>query len=116
MTQLLLWMIIAYGMTNIVVYWSIFNGPRELIRKWAESNLPFNSTGTFIKNMTSCPMCFGTWFGFFFGFFSYSPVHILLGMDVYYSWFFDGMFASGSVWMTHSIIEWFEMNRPTNNN
>ena len=47
MVQLLLWMIIAYGLSNIVVYGSIFNGPREFIRKWSESTLPFNSFGTF---------------------------------------------------------------------
>ena len=116
MTQLVLWSIMAYGITNIVVYGSIFSGPREFIRKWSESGLPFSSMGTFIKNMTSCPMCFGTWIGFFFGIFLYSPVHELLGVSPYFSWFFDGMLSSGAVWAINSIIEWFEQNRPSNNN
>jgi len=115
MTQLVLWMIMAYGITNIVVYGSIFNGPREFIRKWSESTLPFNSFGTFIRNMTSCPMCFGTWFGFFAGIFLYSPVHEMLGVTTYVSWFFDGMLSSGAVWAINAIIEWFEVNRPNNN-
>ena len=115
MTQLVLWMIMAYGLSNIVVYGSIFNGPREFIRKWSESTLPFNSLATFIKNMTSCMMCFGTWFGFFAGIFLYSPVHEILGVSSYGSWFFDGMLSSGAVWAINSIIEWFEQNRPNNN-
>lgn len=115
MTQLLLWNIMAYGITNIVVYGSIFNGPREFIRKLSESKSPFNSMATFIKNMTSCPMCFGTWFGFFAGIFLYSPVHEILEVNLYCSWFFDGMLSSGAVWVINSIVEWFEVNRPKNN-
>ena len=33
MEQLLVWTVMAYGITNIVVYGSIFNGPREFIRE-----------------------------------------------------------------------------------
>jgi predicted transporter len=113
-TQLLLWSLMAYGITNIVVYGSIFNGPREIIRKWSEGSYPFSEFGTFIKNMTACPMCFGTWFGFFAGIFLYSPVHEMLGVSRYASWFFDGMLASGSVWAINAIVEWFEENRPSN--
>jgi hypothetical protein len=51
MTQLLLWMVIAYGLSNIVVYGSIFNGPREIIRKWAESSYFLNGFGKFIKEL-----------------------------------------------------------------
>lgn len=117
MVQLLLWMIIAYGLSNIVVYGSIFNGPRNFINKWGENESAiFHETGAFISKMTSCMMCFGFHCGWFLSISIYSPVHELLGVNTYYSWFFDSMFASGSVWMIHSIIEWFEMNRPTNNN
>ena len=112
MTQLLLWMIMAYGLSNIVVYGSIFNSPRELIRKWSESKLPFNSFGMFIKNMTSCMMCFGFHCGWFLSLLVYSPVHELLLVSSWYSWFFDAFLASGSVWIINSIIEWFEENRP----
>lgn len=115
MIQFLVWVFMAYGITNIVVYGSIFNGPREIIKKWSESKLLLNSFATFIKNMTSCPMCFSVWFGFFAGIFLYSPIHEVLQVNKYISWFFDGMLASGSVWAIHSIIEWFEQNRPQNN-
>jgi hypothetical protein len=115
-TQLIVWVVMAYGITNIVVYGSIFNGPREGIRKWSESNLPLNSFAAFIRDMTSCPMCFSTWFGFFAGIFVYSPIHEILGFTKYGSWFFDGMLCSGSVWAINSIIEWFEENRPQKHN
>jgi hypothetical protein len=93
MEQLLVWTIMAYGITNIVVYGSIFNGPREFIREYAESDKPFNE---------------------FAGFVIYSPVNQLLGVDVYSSWFFDGMLSSGAVWTINAIVEWFEENRPAN--
>ena len=116
MEQLLLWMVMAYGMSNILVYGSIFNGPRNFINKWGESKYPLNGFGAFLSKMLSCMMCCSVWVGFFFGILLYSPVHELLGVHNYYSWFFDGMLASGSVWAINAIIEWFEVNRPSPNN
>lgn len=115
MTQLLTWMIMAYGLSNIVVYGSIFNGPREFIRKWSEDGLFLKPTAQFIKDMTSCMMCFGFHCGWFLSIFVYSPVHDILGLTQYSSWFFDAFLASGSVWIINSIIEWFEENRPNKN-
>jgi len=112
-TQLLLWMVMAYGMTNIIVYGSIFNGPRNFINE--KSNTPgFFLRGFFIfvSDMIKCMMCASTWIGFFFGIFLYSPVHEILGVTPWAAWFFDGMLASGSVWAINAIIEWYELNRP----
>ena len=116
MTQLVLWMIMAYGLSNIVVYGSIFNGPRNFINKWGDSKYPLNGFGAFLSKMISCMMCFGFHCGWFLSLLVYSPVHELLGVNMYYSWFFDGMLASGSVWAINAIIEWFEVNRPSPNN
>lgn len=108
----MLWMIMAYGMTNILVYGSIFNEPRNAIKKWGENvYAPFNGFGKFLTDMLSCMMCASTWVGFFFGGFLYSPVHNILGINPFVSWFFDGMLSSGAVWAINSIIEWFEENR-----
>lgn len=116
MTQLLLWIIVAYGMSNILVYGSIFNRPRNFIYEQAENqNSYFTDFFTFLRDMLSCMMCTPTWVGFFFGIFLYSPVSQLLNVTPYVSWFFDGMLASGSVWAINSIIEWFEQNRPEKN-
>jgi hypothetical protein len=116
MTQLVLWVIIAYGLSNIVVYGSIFGGPREFIRKWSEGiDYPFNGFGVFLKEMTSCMMCFGFHCGWFLSISIYSPVHEILGVNPFASWFFDSMLASGSTWAINSIVEWFEENRPYKN-
>ena len=116
MTQLLLWMVMAYGISNILVYGSIFNGPREFINKWGSNPVaPLQGFGAFLSKMLACMMCCSVWIGFFFGFFLYSPVHELLGVTNLISWFFDGMLASGSVWAINAIVEWFEENRPKHN-
>ena len=112
MTQLLLWMIMAYGMTNILVYGSIFKEMRDTIKKWGENEIvPFNGFFNFISGIVSCMMCCSTWVGFFFGIFVYSPVHEMLGITNWGSWFFDGLLASGAVWAINTIVEWFEENR-----
>jgi hypothetical protein len=111
-TELLLWMVMAYGLCNILVYGAIFNGPRNAIRKWGESQYFLHGFGKFLTDMLSCMMCSSVWVGFFFGIFLYSPVCNILGVHPYVSWFFDGLAASGAVWAINSIIEWFELNRP----
>jgi len=112
-TQLILWMVMAYGMTNILVYGSIFNGTREFIRKWGDDKyLVFNGLASFVSDILKCMMCCSTWVGFLFGIFVYSPVHEFLGISSWGSWFFDGMLSSGAVWAINAVIEWFEENRP----
>jgi len=116
MTQLLLWMIMAYGLSNIVVYGSIFAGVRNSINEMADHFYPpLSSVGKFLQGMVSCMMCFGFHCGWFLAFTVYSPVHEILGVSSWYSWFFDACLSSGAVWATNSIIEWFEQNRPNNN-
>ena len=51
-----------------------------------------------------------TWVGFFFSLVFFSPTAELTVIP-YTNWFFDGMFASGSVWAINAIIEYFEENR-----
>ena len=116
MTQLFLWVLLTYGMSNILVYGSIFSGPRNTINKWAaKETVLFKGFWVFLSDMLKCMMCAPTWVGFFFGIFLYSPVHEILGVNEYTSWFFDGMLASGGTWAINSIIEWFEQNRPQQN-
>ena len=102
----------AYGMSSILVYGSIFNGPRNSINRMAENKKNIlRGFWVFLSDMLKCMMCTPTWLGFLFGIFLYSPFHELLGVNKFASWFFDGMLASGSVWAINSIIEWFETNR-----
>jgi hypothetical protein len=109
--ELLTWIIAAYGMSNILVYGSIFEGLRNTIHEFAKINIPIIShTFKFLSGLIVCMMCTSTWVGFFMSLF-FSPFTVFLGVNEYVGIFFDGMLASGSVWAINSIIEWFEENR-----
>jgi hypothetical protein len=112
---LLIWLLAAYGMSNILVYGSIFAGFRDGIKKWGDTVLPFNGLAKFIGELLSCMMCTSTWVGFFFGITYYSPSTSLIGTPDWIGWFFDGLIASGFVWAFNGMVEWFEENRPTKN-
>jgi hypothetical protein len=106
-------MLVAYGMTNILVYGSIFNGLRQSIHNWGNSDyMAFNGLGKFLSGLISCVLCTSTWVGFFLSLTFFSPIHNFIGLNEYVSVFFDGMFSAGSVWAINAIIEWFEENRP----
>lgn len=110
----LAWILIAYGMTNILVYGSIFNKQRNFIHRWGGDEInAFYGLGKFISGLISCVMCTSTWVGFFLSLIFFSPVKELFDTNEFLSIFFDGMLASGSVWALNAIIEWFEVNRPS---
>jgi hypothetical protein len=94
-----------------MVYGSIFEGFRNTISLLGAKF----SVLKFFSDLLSCMMCTSTWVGFFLGFVLISPSHYLFLTPKWYSWFFDGLMASGAVWAMNSIIEWFEENRPNTN-
>jgi len=113
MIQLLIFMLVAYGMTTILVYGSIFNGLRQSIHNWGNSDyMAFNGLGKFISSLISCVLCTSTWVGFFLSLVFFSPIHNFIGLNEYLSVFFDGMLSAGSVWAINAIVEWFEESRP----
>jgi hypothetical protein len=115
--KILVWFILSYGLMNIMVFGSIFKGLRGFFKKWGENELsPFNYLGEFISDILGCPMCFSAWGGFVLSLVVFSPTFVLFGTPIWISWFFDGILSSGAVWAINSIIEWFELNRPQNNN
>jgi hypothetical protein len=108
MTQLLIWLIAAYGMTQILVYGSIFNEQRNWINDWAANEFAtLQGVGKFISGLISCVMCTSTWVGFLMSFI-WSPWVNMFDVNPIFGVFFDGMLASGGVWAINSIIEWFE--------
>jgi len=116
MTQLLIWILVAYGMSNIIVYGKIFNKQRNWIHRQADTENIFQSSiFGFISELISCMMCTSAWTGFFLSFTYFSPSFELLNANYYYSIFIDGMLASGAVWAINAIVEWFEENRPNTN-
>lgn len=117
MIQLLIFMIAAYGMTTILVYGSIFNGLRNWIHRNADPNTGWvllTPIFSFVSELIKCVLCSSTWTGFFLSLTMFSPVSHFIGLNEYYSIFFDGMFSAGSVWAINAIIEWFEENRLSN--
>ena len=110
--NILIWFVLAYGFTNIMVWGSIFAGLRNKIATIGEDILnPLFPIFKFISGILSCMMCCSTWVGFFLGIFVYSPTHEYFEVTRDISWFFDGLLASGAVWAINAIIEWFENNR-----
>jgi hypothetical protein len=111
------WFLLSYGLMNIMVYGSIFKRFRDFFSNWGDNPYsPFRPLGEFISGILSCPMCFSTWGGFFLSLFVFSPSLELFGSPIWISWFFDGIMSSGAVWAINAIIEWFEQNRPSQNN
>ena len=103
--EILIWILSAYGMSQIIVFGSIFQKLRDWLIK--HSN--------FFGDLVQCMMCTSTWVGFFFSLAFFSPTENLTIIP-YTNIFFDGMLASGSVWALNAIVEWFEKNVPTNHN
>jgi hypothetical protein len=62
---LTIWILAAYGMSQILVYGSIFESWRQGIHKWADNELiPFNGIGKFLSGLIQCMMCTSTWVAF----------------------------------------------------
>ena len=115
--KLLAWFILSYGLMNIIVFGSIFQNFRNTIKIIGDAGFPLLSPiFSFISGMITCPMCFSTWGGFILSLLVFSPSHELFEISKNYSWFLDGIISSGAVWIINSIIEWFEENRPNQNN
>ena len=99
--ELLIWLITAYGMTQILVYGSIF----DKVRAWISRH------SKFMEDLLGCMMCTSTWVGFLFSFIFFSPTDTLTTLP-YINVLLDGMLASGGVWAINAIVEWFEENKP----
>jgi len=109
--ELIIWLIAAYGMSQILVYGSIFNGLRDSIHRWGKNKMnPFNFLGVFLSSLISCMMCTSTWVGFLMSF-VWSPFMNVLDTNMVVGTFFDGMLASGGVWFINAVVEWFEESK-----
>jgi len=116
MIYILTWFILSYGLMNIMVYGSIFQGVRNFFQNWGDSqHAPFKRIGRFISGILTCPMCFSFHGGWFLSLTVFSPTFALFDVPLGVSWFFDGILSSGAVWAINAIVEWFEVNRPSKN-
>jgi len=112
MTTLIFWTLAVYGLSNILVYGSIFSWLREGVRNLANSNYRIvSSIGNFIWEMLRCMMCTPTWAGFFMSIFVFSLSKYYFNTNMIVSTLLDGAFASGTTWVVNSVTEWYEENR-----
>ncbi len=99
---IILWAFMAYGMTSIIVWGSIF----ENFRTWVKSK------SKFFGDLISCVLCTSTWVGFLMSFILGSISEVYFDTLYIFNMFFDAMFTAGIVWAINSIIEYYEENRP----
>jgi hypothetical protein len=109
MLQILTWILISYGITNIVVFGKIFDGARNFLIAWGESkDLPLYRIFRFFGDLVSCPMCFGFWCGILLNLTLFSPTNFVFNTHQLMSWFFDGVLSSGTIWIIYVIVNFFE--------
>jgi hypothetical protein len=106
MELLFLIIFVCYGISNIIVFGSIFNSLREYARVY--------NPGFFGKLLT-CMMCTPWWVGFFLslgsyltGFTQFSPFYEHGLHFVPLSIFLDACLLSGTTWLIHTIQERLE--------
>ena len=104
--ELLLIILVTYGISNIIVFGSIF----ESLREAAEINNP-----NFFGKLLSCMMCTPFWVGFtlsliayLIGYTQFSPFYSNGVECVYISVFLDSCLLSGTTWLIHSFQEHLE--------
>jgi hypothetical protein len=100
MASLLVWVFIAYGMTSILVWGSIFENQRLWIK----------SKSKFFGDLISCTLCTSTWVGFFMSI-CFGGLTTAYNIHWIPAIFFDGMFTAGIVWTINTIVEFFEESR-----
>jgi len=104
MELIIYWSIVAYGLTSIIVWGTIFEKPRMWIKNRYD----------FLGELISCTLCTSTWVGFFLSVFLLLIGSTTLSIEIlnvkYWlpSIFLDGMFTAGVVWIINTIVEFFE--------
>jgi hypothetical protein len=101
MTLLFFWAFMAYGMTTIIVYGSIFDKPREFIKRHSK----------FFGDLVGCMLCTSTWCGFFLSLVLGGLSTKIFDINWIPAIFFDGMYTAGIVWAINGIVEFFEESR-----
>lgn len=109
--DLLIYVLLAYGISNIMVFGSIFQKFRDVI------GVNDDEPGFFGK-LFGCMMCLPFWVGIFLSLTIYSPTYFLYGDATMYitpdsiyrpfTVFLDGCLTSGAVWLIHTLQEYFE--------
>jgi len=100
MEKIFIWSFLAYGLSTILVYGSIFERPRTWIK----------AHSSFFGELISCILCTSMWVGMGMSY----PLGGLTDQYITtgnFTFFFDGLFTAGIVWAINSFVEFFEENR-----
>jgi hypothetical protein len=109
--KLIIFLLIAYGICNIIVFGSIFKGWRDF---WSTFSPKFWGM------LFTCMICLPTWVGFLGSMLVWSPSEyyqiVTEGLNLGFftipkgliSVFLDGCLTSGAVWLIHSFQEMME--------
>lgn len=90
--EIVLAILLVYGITNIVVYSSLF----EPLRNYISTKVDTHKAMLYLYRLITCMMCFGFWVGAFVGYF-YGPFHP-------FNIIFNGAIYSGTTWILHCIV------------
>lgn len=97
--EILIFILISYGITNIIVFGTIFDPLREFLMKLNPGIL---------GSLVTCMMCSSFWVGVVLSLFVVSPIGSIFSVSGLLLYFLTGCFTSGSVWLIHTIQEFFE--------
>ena len=105
--ELLLIILLTYGMSNIIVFGSIFEKTRETLEVYSPN---------FFGKLVNCMMCTPFWVGFILsttsivmGYNQLSPFYSHGVTNVLFSIFLDSCLLSGTTWLIHTIQEKLEV-------
>lgn len=92
--EILLYILLTYGISNIVVQSSIF----EPLRSYISTKVDFSTFWLYVYRWITCMMCFGFWAGAFVGAF-YGPF-------MWWNLLFNGGLYSGTTWLIHCCAQY----------
>ena len=102
MMNFIMWLFISYGISNIIVYGSIFNGLREWVSKKSE----------WFGKLITCMMCLPFYTGIFMSLVLGGLTNKFFPCPWYVCLFFDAVLTSGTNYALNVLVEYLEENRP----
>lgn len=104
--ELIIYILLVYGITNIIVQGSIFDGLKEWLTEKAiiMNNKPIKFLIEKLLTLSNCHMCTGFHVGWFIG--------IFFGPFVFWNIIFNGAFYSGTCWIINALVQYLGNGDP----